>query len=150
MIEASLPISQLRSLNFIKNGNQYCAIHRNNPTHCPEFGLLDVPGAAKFLARAATVGLSILKFIEKNETARFIARGAVSEFVYFKSGKPKGTVTADSPLAAALVRGFMAAYAFGHDDEAELLAGQFRNRDEFAKATAEIMTDVTGITEWLD
>jgi hypothetical protein len=150
MVEAPLRLSELRSLDFTRHNNQYCALHRNNPRRCPEFGLSDTRGAEKFLARAATVDLSISKFIKNNDRAKFIAKGAVSDLVYFNSKKSKGTITADSPLATAQSRAFMSAFAFGHEDEAELLAGQFKSRDEFAKAVAEIMTDVTGISEWTD
>jgi hypothetical protein len=150
MVEAPIPLSMLASLNFTTHSDRYCALNRSSPNRCSEFGLRDIKGAARFVTRLAVVGVRITRLLKDNETAKRIIKLAVGDFAFYSADKPTGDISADSSLAVPLARAAMSAYTYGRSDEAKSLAGQFENPEEYAKAVGQIMTEITGVTDWFE
>ena len=94
--------------------------------------------------------MRLTRLIKDNEAVKRIVKLAVGDFSFYSSDKPAGEITADSSIAIPLARAAMSAYTYGRSDEAKSLAGQFKNLEEYAKAVAEIMTEITGITDWFE
>jgi hypothetical protein len=66
MIEAPIPLTMLMSLDFIKHSDQYCAMNRTAPSRCSEFGFSHIQGAARFLTRAAVMGIGLSSLVKGN------------------------------------------------------------------------------------
>ncbi|WP_031438130.1 hypothetical protein [Methylobacter tundripaludum] len=154
MIEAPISLSYLKKLDFVDHHKNYCSVHRQNPTRCPEFGLNSSKGGAIFLTRAAVTGIDLSQlsthFVIENGNPSFELELAFSEFAFKISRKVnfKGTLTEESESSIAVMRAIMSAFTFGLKEEAKLLCAMFQDEDNFNNVAAIVFADTVGYSKW--
>ncbi|MCX5855630.1 MAG: hypothetical protein NTZ24_13850 [Deltaproteobacteria bacterium] len=154
MIEAPVPLSNLKRIDFVDHHSSYCSIHRKNPSRCNELGVHSSKGGAIFLTRAAVSGVDLSKFsehfIREDGRPRTELESAFNEFVVRVSRKVKfsGSFTGESETSIAVVRAVMSAFTFGLMEEAKLLCEMFKDETTFTNAAAIVLSEMVGLEKW--
>jgi hypothetical protein len=155
MFEQDLDISSDVRLDFVKHHDDWCSIHRNTPRLCPELGLIESLGGARFLGAAVSAavnigGLGLTETGDAGVIPCFAVKSAWSWFTDdFRSNAKtfSGAVTHASGSAPALARAALHAYAFRRHDF-ESLASMFSSREEFIRSCGTLFAEALQLPRW--
>jgi hypothetical protein len=154
MVEDSVSLENLSKLDFVAHHKEYCSIHRYNQTRCSELGIDSNKGGAIFLTRAIVSGTDLTNlrsfFINGNTEPLLELISPFDEFSVKISSNIafKGSITASSREATALIHAVMSAFTYNRIEEAQMLATMYDSKDTFIKVTAREMCAAVGSNDF--
>ena len=155
MVEADLPLGKARKVDFVAHHDGMCSVHSKSPKSCPEFGLFDGQGGARFIAAA------VARNVELSGMAKSLVQeaGKLSPHVRYALtlllprrffNEPftfNGKVAGSSDTGKAIARALLNALALEQKSEADLLAALFRSEKSMLRAVAAIVSENIGWDE---
>ncbi|MDR3480939.1 MAG: hypothetical protein P4L91_09525 [Burkholderiaceae bacterium] len=151
MIEAPVELSKLTSFSFVDHHGGMCSAHKNNIGACDQLGLSASAGGALFFARAIATGVDLsglATFLVKPDGKAGIYLQAAYEHLLYKAYRPppgfqfSGSLDEwSSDILLTHARSFIAAYAYGRQDDAKHYHGLFKSEYVFRDAIAAVVAE---------